>query len=437
MPKSFASRLASSVRWGLVLLGIYFIFSIFNFLSAAVSGSSLTDLVWLFAGELTTDSEDRTNFLVLGTGGAGHDGADLTDTFLVGSYSHTKQTLSMLSIPRDLYVEASDGYGMRINQIYQYEVGLLGDSETALEEVSELAARITDLPIHYYAKVNFQGFTDLIDALGGVKVLVPYEIDDPYYPCHNLLDYCPFHITEGVHTLDGETALMYARSRKTTSDFDRAARQQLILEAIRDKAQSSEILASPKRLRDIYEIVSENLESNLHFRELVALAKLSESLSSQNITSAVLSDEPRYTGGLLYAPNREDYGGAAVLIPAGESFREIHKLTSVIFDYPEVFAEQLPIEVLNASGTPRLAESAAYYLNRYGLNTAHIGNHPDSSEYSRTTVYYYDPADPVVMATVTVLKKFLPADYREGSADFARRGFPLTIVLGHDYQPEQ
>jgi LCP family protein required for cell wall assembly len=426
------SKIGSAIRWGLVLVGIWFVFQILSGAYALISGSSLKDVLFgVFAGELAQDSEERTNLVILGTGGGKHDGADLTDSFIVASYSHRYGTLSLLSIPRDLWVEASDGVGMRVNQIYEYEKIQLGDDEAALENVAETASRISGVPIHYYLKINFQGFVDLVDALGGVKVLVDSAINDPNYPCPNLLDYCPFQISTGVHELDGETALKYARSRKTTSDFDRAHRQQQLLEALREKAFTRDILTNPGQLRDLYALLEENLTTNLRLRELVALGQLADGFNRQNLATVVLSDEPNFTGGMLFAPPREDYNGAAVLIPEGNDYRRIHTLTEVFFGHPRVVAGQLPIQVLNSTKKANLASDTAYWLNRYGFET--FGGNYREETLAKTKVYYFDESE-LTTETLTALKGFVDADYELGSVELKKNGFSIVIVLGEDWR---
>lgn len=424
-------RLSTLIRWTLVILGIYIVFQLLSGFYAVVSGGSLTDLIWVFAGDLHQDHDERTNVLFLGVGGEEHEGGDLTDTLLIASYHHKFNTLSMLSIPRDFWVESENGVGMRINKVYEYEAERLGDREAALENVSEIASEIANVPIHYYAKVDFSAFTDLIDALGGVKVLVEYPIDDPFYPCPNMLDFCPFTIKAGIHELDGETALKFARSRKTTSDFDRAARQQKIIEAIREKAFEEDMLTNPKKLKKIWNIFEDRIETNLRFRELLMLGKIADGFSKQNLSTIVLNDEPTFEGGILYAPNREDYNGASVLLPKGDDFRKVHAITNILFSHPLVAVEDLAIEVLNGSGTPRVAERAAYALNRYGLNTARINNYPDDT-LEETTIYIYD--EELATETAKILQGFTGGEIEFGPVELRKRGFDVTLVLGENWE---
>ncbi|MFH0776103.1 MAG: LCP family protein [Patescibacteria group bacterium] len=427
------NKLSTFVRWGLVLIGIYIVFQILSGFYAILSGGSFTDVIWFFAGDLHQDSEHRTNFLIVGTGGENHDGGggQLTDSILVVSYNHDLNTLSLLSIPRDLWVDGPNGVGMRINRIYDEEAHRTGDKATGLERLSETASAIANIPIHYYIKIDFAAFTDFIDALGGVKVIVDEPIDDPYYPCRDLIEYCPFKIAAGVQTLDGETALKFARSRKTTSDFDRAARQQKVIEAIREKALEKEILTSPSDLRDIWNIFEKRVETNLRFRELLRIGKIAEEFDKNNLATIVLNDEANMVGGLLYPPDRAMFSGAAVLLPLGNDFSRIHELTNILFGHPRVAIDQLAIEVLNGSGRGGIAEKAAYALNRYGLNTAKVNNYP-GGKLPQTTIYIYDES---ARPTAEMLRNFTGGQIEFGPVELRQRGFDISLVLGENWKP--
>jgi polyisoprenyl-teichoic acid--peptidoglycan teichoic acid transferase len=428
-------KFSTIIRWLLVIIGIYLIFQLVSGAYRIISDGSLKDFVWLFAGDLVQDSQQRTNFLLLGTGGENHSGADLTDTFLVISYSHKFGTISILSVPRDFWAEVENGYGMRLNQIYKHKKVNLNDSEAALEFTAETASRITNLPIHYYIKTDFAAFVNLVDAIGGIKILVENDINDYSYPCPDMINYCPFLISAGVQEMDGETALKFARSRKTTSDFDRAARQQKILEAIRQKAFEQEILTNPKKIKEIFELLKEHVETNLRFREIIKLTKITDEFNRQNLAQAVLNDNPNLTGGLLVSPTLEQrteyYNGAAVLLPVGNNLQKIHALTNVLFNHPRVAVEKLSIEVLNGSNKPQSAKKIVYFLNRYAINALRANNFPNGMS-PDTKIYFYDSESEVVQETAKLVQSFVGGEIEEGSLNLKKRGFDLTIILGKD-----
>lgn len=428
---SLRSKLASLLRWLVILLGLFFVLQIFNTVYEKFSESRFSDLIWLFAGDLDQDNFKRTNFLLLGEGGGKHRGADLTDVFLIASYSHQFQTLSLLSIPRDFWVELPNLPGMRLNKVYEHEKIRLQDQQAALKSTAWFAGEIVNLPIHYYLKIDFTGFRQLIDQLGGVQVLVETAINDPHFPCADMLNFCPFQLEAGYQILDGATALKFVRSRKTTSDFDRAARQQKLLSAIKHKAREQNILVSPSKMQTFVDLLQKHTETNLGLREFIKIGKLAEKFNQQNIAQIVLNDEPNLPGGLLYPPPREQFGGAAILAPVAKDLTEIHTLTKILFENPNVVSAKLAIEVLNGSDSGGLARKVAYQLNRYGLNALRANNLP-AGKTPQTKIYFYlDNAD--TQATAQVIQNFIPGKIEKGPLELKKRGFDLTVVLGTDY----
>ncbi len=176
--------------------------------------------------KLKGEGDGRINILVLGIGGVGHEAPTLSDTMLVLSIDPQTKDTAMLSIPRDLYVKipATGKYATQYSKINA--ANAYGGPELAAKVVSS----VIGVPIHYYILVDFSGFRQAVDAVGGVDVTVGKAIYDPEYPCDNEKGgYCPFSVAAGPQHMNGTVALRYARSRKSTSDFDRAARQQQII----------------------------------------------------------------------------------------------------------------------------------------------------------------------------------------------------------------
>lgn len=146
-----------------------------------------------------------------------------SDTMILAGFQPRETRVALLSIPRDLWVTIPDIGENRINTANFY-----GGPPLAKQTV----AQTFGLPVHYYALLNFDGFVRLIDALGGIDVEVAQTLHDENYPTP---DYGvkTIHIEAGQHHFDGAEALIYARSRYSTNDFDRARRQQEIIAAIR------------------------------------------------------------------------------------------------------------------------------------------------------------------------------------------------------------
>ena len=182
--------------------------------------------------------------LLLGYGGPGHDGAYLTDSMAVASLDPVTGTIAFISVPRDLWVripatgDGRGGYWGKINQAYAVGVGDGGDYATGGALASKAVAQVLGIPIDAWLGLDFVGFRQCIDTLGGVDVEVAQAFTDDHYPNNDDANIDPSYKTiyfdAGVQHLDGETALEFARSRYSPqdgSDFGRSRRQQQVLRA--------------------------------------------------------------------------------------------------------------------------------------------------------------------------------------------------------------
>ncbi len=169
------------------------------------------------------EQRGAVNVLVLGIDErAGEDPPFRSDTMILTGFNPTRREVAVMSIPRDLWITLPDGSNNRINTAHFF-----GGPALAKETV----ASNFGIPLTYYVKLNFDGFVGIIDAMGGVPINVPEPLHDENYPT---ADYgvTTIDIPAGEQVMDGETALIYARSRFSTSDFDRGRRQQEIIAAI-------------------------------------------------------------------------------------------------------------------------------------------------------------------------------------------------------------
>ncbi|MBT5016706.1 LCP family protein [Candidatus Peregrinibacteria bacterium] len=411
----------------------------------------------IFSEKIKTDTENHTNILLLGTGTEEHDGAELTDTIIVVSLDHDQNTASMLSIPRDLYVEIDELYGgNRINSVWELVAETdIYENETPEKEaykksydvLTRTISEIVDLPIHYYTRIDFDGFTEIVDAIGGVDVYVEEDIYDPYYPAENgTIGYQIFSVSAGNQHLDGDTALKYVRSRKTTSDFDRSARQQQVLSSIKDKALSLGVLGSPSKLKNIFTVINDNFDTNLEWDEMVYLAKIADNFDTNSLTTWVLNDNPLTAGGFLYTPDREFYGGAFVLVPFTNDYLDIQQFADTVLMNPESHSENMNLQITNGTGANGIATETMYYLGRYGYDIVRFGNAanqgiPTTRIIPRTALlsgqdaetinsdpslnYFHENYIPVGFVMTELPQEYSPAEW-ETEAD-------VIIELGQDY----
>lgn len=304
-------------------------------------------------GATLQQTDGRTNVLLLGIGGGTHDGPDLTDTIIFASINWKADTISLVSIPRDLWVPDLSGSVKKINEAYAQ--GEDNNQHKGIMLAEATVQKVVGQPIHYAIRLDFQGFVDAINEIGGVDVNVQHTLDDNYYPISGKEDdtcghtpeelqafnasesasltpdqdtftffpcrYKHLHFEPGVQHMDGETALEFARSRHAAgsegTDFARSARQQLIIEAVRNKMISSALL-NPGKILNIYNIMKSSIDTDLTDTDLgLFLDKLPE-LKSAKISSNVIDYGDYATGrsGLLKeVEGNADYSYAYALIP--------------------------------------------------------------------------------------------------------------------------
>jgi anionic cell wall polymer biosynthesis LytR-Cps2A-Psr (LCP) family protein len=146
------------------------------------------------------------------------------------------------------------------------------------------------VPVHYYIRVNFDGFRKIVDALGGIEITVEEPIWDDRYPTDDC-GYQTVRFDVGTYQMDGEQALQYARSRHYTSDFSRIRRQQQVLFAIYEKATSLEVIP---RLPELWAAKGEAIQTDLSFIEVLKLARLGMQIDRERIRFGVIDESMTY-----------------------------------------------------------------------------------------------------------------------------------------------
>ena len=424
-----------------IIIAVFIIFKVTTGIYYVISNFDIKNLALSFGTDLKKDQYGFTNIVLLGDGGHERDGADLIDTIIVASLDHKNKAVSMLSVPRDYFINNKKYGSARINSFYAYSKNKLG-KDKAYGVYQEILNDILDLDIQYYLRVDFNAFVEVIDSLGGITVDVKKTIYDPYYPNNTDNGYTVFEIKKGINNLDGETALKFVRSRKTTSDFDRAARQQQVLIAIQEKALSGNVLKNPKTIKNLYKSINDNLNTNLTTRELISLASFAQKLDRNNLITKVLHDDPSRDGGFLYTPEREQYNGQYVLIPYDTM--DIKKYAELIFYNREIYLKPAKIEILNASSMSGIAGKTYNYLKNYGFNIVNLDNYLDSggkrAKLTKSLIQYNKKV--ITAGTVTVdynptanaLSKFIHGSISAINQSDSNSVNDISIILGEDYQ---
>ena len=359
--------------------------------------SSLRRLVGAPDKALGGESGDRINVLLLGIGGAGHDGPELTDTIIFGSFKPSTSQVGLISIPRDLTV-AIDGYGYRkinhVNALAEIE-----DEGSGLDAAKTTVGKIMGETVNYVVKVDFGGFEEIIDDIGGIDVYDDTAFTDPTYPIDDDIgSTTSVSFAEGWTHMDGASALIYARSRHGTggegSDFARAARQQKILLAVKDQALSMSVLLNPAKLNRLLGTINSNVETDLSIWEMMKFARYIPSVDMDLVAMHVLDSGPQSP---LYAST---VNGAYVLLPKEDDWSDLHDLADTIFAVEGATTAgsggtqpQKPsamnavvVEVQNGTPVTGLAARTAELLQSSGFTIAAIRNAADRTR-EQTVIY--------------------------------------------------
>lgn len=418
------------------LLVVFFLYYIGLQALHALSGTRIFHFFsGLAAKNLEVDERNHTNILLLGVGGEGHDGGDLTDTMLIASLNHNTNGVTMISIPRDLYLEQSKLGGTRINRLYEQGKARWGAS-LALDYVQDTIHTTFELPIHYSVKVDFTAFKEVVDSVGGIDVIVTEAIRDDTYPDGETYGFEPFYIEAGLQHLDGETALKYVRTRHSgAGDYDRSKRQQEVLLALKNRAAEYGKLHKTSFLKNLYYSLNDHVESNMELREMLSLAEFAAGWKDQTISPAVISDEPTAKGGFLYTPMRELYGGASVSRPVGDNFSLVNKYIDFML-YGPGSTRDFPIAVMNGTKKPGYAGTVKELLHRFGFSVNRFGN-ARSQKLTTTTWYVLDTLDANGQQILDFAKSLIPGIVvttlpTEYLADPGYTGIKIILELGPD-----
>ncbi len=305
------------------------------------------------------DTEGHINILLVGIGGKEHRWGTLADTIIVASFDTKNNALSMLSIPRDLYIK--DGmYQGRINAQFSRWYGRGHKSIASWAQLlTTKVEEIVGFDIPYYVVVDFVGFEKFIDAIWWININVPETLHDTSYPISEEWDgkYWVFYLQAGPHTLDGATALKYARSRHSTSDFSRSLRQQQIIKAVKERILSSDML-DPDTIQKLYFSYKDMVTTNFSLQEMLGMIKhLKKPLVMSNFGLNVSFNtkwfESTEAGSFLYYPDRESFNGAAVILPYGATagkisfYKYIHWFADLVLHQQRFLREKTPITVKN------------------------------------------------------------------------------------------
>jgi LCP family protein required for cell wall assembly len=371
--------------------------------------------------------DDILNILLLGTDEdlQPNEPSVRTDTMVIVSINRTAGSVAMLSLPRDLYVCIPQLGMQRLNVAYGWGESVGWSPDGGFGLLQETIMYNFGIPIHFYAKVSFNGFKAIIDSLGGINIAVDCPMIDQLrftgqYDLQGTPVYAPYTLDVGYYRMDGSLALWYARVRQRLSDFDRNRRQQQILRAIWREALSQGIL---QKAPELWSQASRLVQTNLQLQDVIGLLPIALSLAPENISSFQLI-KGRETDAWR-TPHGED-----VQIPTEGMFETLRQF------YARPTRNRLvrdlgSVEVINSSSKPNYDLVAVDLLSWEGIRALARGQGEPAAQ---TVIYdYTGTASPQALQ---VLRRALNirAD-RVVSQPDPNRTVDFRIVLGADYVP--
>jgi LCP family protein required for cell wall assembly len=360
-------------------------------------------------------------------------GVGRTDTLIVVSVDPNLPSISMLSIPRDMYVYIPGWQMQRINTADSHgeRVGYPGGGPGLVKATIEYNLGIR---VHFFARVDFQGFINIIDTLGGVDVAVDCELHDTFPDLDAEEGSSDIDLEPGVHHLDGKWALWYARSRWNTSDYDRARRQQRVLRGAFAKIKQLDLLT---KLPELWDQLTRTVETDLSLGEALWLANIASRLQTD---TAIKS---RFIDGAVLQPWRTPEG-AAVQLPI---FERIGPLVAEALAPPDTARARqgvARVEVLNGTTWPDWVTLAADRLLWEGFEVVSIGK-ADRADYRNTVIVdtmertkgspVYLLARVLRVDDANILRPDNPAAFLPPSDAGEPDEVDFRVIVGYDYWP--
>jgi polyisoprenyl-teichoic acid--peptidoglycan teichoic acid transferase len=388
------------LKWIVAIVAVLFLgFGVF----VAVRGAGLLDKIFIgqnknvfqrlgdiISGQtggskLEGERDGQVNILLLGIGGPGHDGPYLSDTIILAQLRPGEKKANLISIPRDYLVNTKEIGQRKINAVFAESYQKNQDWDKAGASARDVVSKISGLEIPYFAVVDFDGFEKTIDLLGGVDVQVDRTFTDYTFPDRNE-GYLPaVTFKEGHETMNGERALIFARSRHAAgeegTDFARSLRQQKIIHAAKEKVVSLNIVADAGKINELFTIIGEHFHTNMSPGQMLRAYNLTKDFGEGQVTSMNLDPE----GGIICPQTLEESGAFVLTVCPGKTSKDVQDYFKNSFSTGQLTAEKATVWLADSSTTGKLYKAAETELNNAGLTVYKViyGGKP----LSQTVVY--------------------------------------------------
>jgi LCP family protein required for cell wall assembly len=328
-----------------------------------------------------------------------------SDTIMVASIDPPSKSVVLVSMPRDMWVSIPGYYPQRIN--VAHAVG--GPNLVAATIQANFGIKIDN-----FARVDFSGFEQVVDAVGGVIIDAERPVKDDEYPTE---DYgvMRLFLPPGPMLLDGKSALMYARSRHSESDFGRSRRQQQVLVALRERALQMGIVS---KVPTLLGIAQKAIATDLDAGSMVALGRLGLEMDRNRIKTVVV-DETMATP--FKGPNQED-----LLQPNRQAIQ-----AAILRAFSQASGQTARVEVLNGTDRVGVARQLADQIARQGYEVTRVDD-ADRNDYPNTTIEVLSGNQQA--AAVLASRLHVPQTAIK-TATSSSTGAELRVIVGRSQQP--
>ncbi len=386
---------------------------------------------------LKGEGDGRVNILILGRGGGNHAGPDLTDTILVASIDPVNKTVSLVSIPRDLWVTIP-GYGSsKVNAVFanaKYRAANKGEKdkrvtdEAGAKAIEDVVSGVLGIPIHYYGIIDFEAFKQAVDTIGGVDINVPTElaVSEHLWDETTGKNYY-LNVKAGVQHFDGTQALFFTRSRHTSirGDFDRTERQRLFIQALSQKVLSAGTYTNPLKISQLMNAFGDHISMDLSPNNALRLAQIGKGLDMSKMKSIGLADPPNNF------VRTDNIDGLSVVRPTAGygDYSEIQNYIRNTLKDPYLAKENATVMVLNGTSSAGMATAKADQLKSYGYNVIKVGDAP-TQDYPTTTLIDVTHGKKPFTKSYLEKRLDLKSTTKLPDATIQTQGVDFVIILG-------
>ena len=358
------------------------------------------------------DGKERLNVLLVGTDQRPKEGTYNTDTMIVLSIDPQTRRVAMFQLPRDaadlpvppqarsvwgsVYTRKVNSWFTANRQLRTVWPGI-NDRARGMNALKAMLGGMYGLDIKYYVEVDFQGFVKVVDTLGGVNINVQNPLSDDHYPAENNV-LRRLYVPAGPQHMTGTQALAYARSRKTTDDFDRGRRQQRVLLSLREQTDVGSVLS---KLPELINALKKSVRTDIPTAELPKLLGLANSIDTRNVRSFVFAPSfyaTQYLNsaiGYKIVPNIPNIRRAVANAFTGDP--QIEERRQVLGN------EGARVWVLNGSGKDGQASAIAGFMLYNGIDASaprqRVQNRPPD-----TRIVVYNGAESKLDGTIAFLE---------------------------------